>query len=364
MLGARRWICACALIAGGAFAGACGRDWAFLDAVDDGGVTGTEAGAESGADATTGQDAAVGEAAPDNDAEGGSPVDADAAIVPPDTGATEGGCSVDAPFGEPHLVDGVNTANEEQEATLSPDEKTIYFASGVYHATFDIYVATRTAIDAGFGPPALSSVSTPDLDIGASITGSGLEIFLDSYYTGDPAVQRRRIQRATRADAGAPFGPLTVVQELSSDYEEGTPYVLAGGDVMYFTSSRADSHFEIYRAERTAQGTWGMPGRVGAINDPTKYDGNPVVTSDERTIYFASSRDKTGYETDIYVAHRGSTDGGFDPPTRVDELSTPYPTNSPTWLSPDACRLYFASDRLSDAGTSGSIDLWVAERRP
>jgi Tol biopolymer transport system component len=255
-------------------------------------------------------------------------------------------------------------------AALSPDELTIYLARGIWHVWFDIYVSTRPEAGADFGVPTLvPQASTPSYDIGASLPADGLSMFLDSYWDPNDDAGHRHVQLSTRPTVNDPFTTPTVVQEINSPPgggEDGTPYVLPSGNVIYFTSSRS-GRFHIYRAERGAGGTFGTPVFVDGLPDPAKpdaYDAYPVVTDDERTIYFASARVKGGYSTDIFVAHRADRSVPFDAPTVAQELSSAASGNDPTWLSPDGCRLYLVSNRSSDAGTSGSLDVWVAERTP
>jgi hypothetical protein len=402
---------------------ACGRDWAFLEPGPD--AQGADADAHAPGDATAdarpeaapesgadGGDAAATEAAAEasvdahvdagidatgdatTDATGDVGTDGDAAVtadafadaqdasadVAADTGADAGAdgsvdappgdggpdasplaCDVTKPFTSIRLVGGVNTANDEQGATLLPDEKTIYVASGVWHVTFDLYAATRAAAGLDFGAPVLvPGASAGDYVIGAAVTVDGNTLYLDSYY---PNVSARHIQLSTRAGAGQAFGTPTIITELESANEEGSPYVLPSGGVLYFTSSRS-GHFDIYRAAKGDAGTFDPPTPVDSANDPNFYDAYPVVTPDELTIYFGSARVKTGFNTDIYVARRSTTTAPFGTPVPVPELASPALNNIPTWLSPDACRLYLVSDRPSDAGTSGSRDVWVAERSP
>jgi hypothetical protein len=71
-------------------------------------------------------------------------------------------CNPTAPFGAPVPLTNLNSPGNDAGAWLTADELTLYFASdrsgGV--GSFDIYVATRTSIDAVFSSPNLVPVST------------------------------------------------------------------------------------------------------------------------------------------------------------------------------------------------------------
>jgi Tol biopolymer transport system component len=148
------------------------------------------------------------------------------------------------------------------------------------------------------------------------------------------------------------------------------PYVLAEGKLVYFSSSRINHHFDIFRAESKGA-AFATPTAVDGVNDPTYFDGYPVVSADERTMYFGTARINQGYSTQIWVAQRASSTSSFRAPTLVTELAAAGTYHDyPSWLSPDGCRLYFTSSRVGSHGAprtnshDDTKDLWVAERHP
>jgi Tol biopolymer transport system component len=85
----------------------------------------------------------------------------------------------------------------------------------------------------------------------------------------------------------------------------------------------------------------------------------PTPSADGLAVYYvrrdlASDPEQKGL--DIWVATRLDTTADFGNPRRIQELSKPG-SDAPSWISPDNCRLYFASDR------EGDPDLFVASRR-
>jgi hypothetical protein len=101
---------------------------------------------------------------------------------------------------------------------------------------------------------------------------------------------------------------------------------------------------------------WGQPAWLGdSINiDGTEMD--PVVTADDRTLYFSRTSGNVWY---IGVSYR--TAWGWGPVHRLgpqinDSLGVKYP-----YITPDGSKLYFSSGR---SGGFGSGDIWVSERIP
>jgi hypothetical protein len=83
---------------------------------------------------------------------------------------------------------------------------------------------------------------------------------------------------------------------------------------------------------------------------------NPTLTADLLELYFTSNRD--GVSTDVWVARRASAAATFDPPARVNEVSTPaFETSSA--ISADGLTLWWGSER---AGGLGGLDIWSAGR--
>jgi hypothetical protein len=84
-----------------------------------------------------------------------------------------------------------------------------------------------------------------------------------------------------------------------------------------------------------------------------------VVTPDDLTLYFASSR--AGSEYDVYVSHRASATTAFGAPTAVSELNSPNIYDAPSWVSKDDCVIYLMSTR---DGGAGGVDIYTARRPP
>jgi hypothetical protein len=234
---------------------------------------------------------------------------------------------------------------------LTRNELTLYFATDrMSPGSVQIWQAGRVEVGAAFcytvgilpfswwngglGSPSLSPTVTGDG------LGGALTMYLESTRTG-----RSEIYLTT-----SPY--LTGLWSDPQVYfdESGGPYVMPSGRVLYFHSSRF-GNTDIFRVSTDTFAP------VGGINSP--YDDlRPVVTEDELTIYFASSRpdpDARG-GWDIWVATRGSAEADFGTPSVVRELSTEQ-SESPGWISPDGCRLYF------DRGGSTTISrIYVAQK--
>jgi hypothetical protein len=90
--------------------------------------------------------------------------------------------------------------------------------------------------------------------------------------------------------------------------------------------------------------------------DPSTFVDHPIVTSDELTLYLATSTPNDPV-LHIETATRATVDEPFGALTPVHELDSTE-GESPTWISPDRCRLYITRK------VGGQWDLYVASRSP
>jgi hypothetical protein len=137
------------------------------------------------------------------------------------------------------------------------------------------------------------------------------------------------------------------------------PFVVADRSALYFSTNRvAGQAFEIFRAELT-DGVVTSVGPAPGVNSAAS-DMYPVATADERTLYFASARDSSGYDLDIFVATRLDKASAFGDvtklPAAINDRTAPTTANYPDHVTADGCVLYFT--RV----TSGREQIWRVAR--
>jgi Tol biopolymer transport system component len=102
---------------------------------------------------------------------------------------------------------------------------------------------------------------------------------------------------------------------------------------------------------------WSTPVNVGAaINSPFD-DGNPAISKDRLSLYFASTRPGGYGRFDIYVAHRDSLDSSWNAPVNLGPVINTASSELAPALSRDEHYLFFVSPRAS-----GLADIWVSFR--
>ena len=154
------------------------------------------------------------------------------------------------------------------------------------------------------------------------------------------------------------------IASFSGVYSDADPYVAPYGDRMYFSSSRPGSMApdsplnDVWIAERTASG-WGVPYNAGAAVNSTANELYPSADV-HGNLYFASDRD--GGQWDLYRALR-RPDGSFAPAQKI-----PGQPNHPNrWefnpdISPDGRTLLFATYGRPDS--YGDVDIYLSRLEP
>ena len=267
--------------------------------------------------------------------------------------AVAGPCDLGAPFGDIQRVGGVNTAQADEFVSLSPDELTLYLASNRADPgtpNLDLYVATRSSRGESFSAPvAIDAVNSGSDDRAPEVSADGKALFFHSSRSGGYDVYV-----STRANTAAGFAAPVSVAGVNSADIEGNPGLAADGETLYF-GRYTNNVPGVWRATRGPAG-YGSASPVEEINTPNAFWN--TTSPDDLAIFFASDRDGGRGGADIYVASRASRTEPFGHITNVAELNTDK-SESPDWISPDGCRIYFSSDR---PGSDGDFDVWQASR--
>jgi len=145
---------------------------------------------------------------------------------------------------------------------------------------------------------------------------------------------------------------------------EGQPSISADGKTLYFASARPDGYggIDIYYSTIDGKGNWGSAKNIGKRINTPKNDKSPFMHSDSQTLYFASDGRYGVGGFDIYFSKNEKEawtepkNIGYPINTKEDELGFIVSTNGR--------KAYFASNRLSqDEGYDiYSFDLYKKAR--
>lgn len=292
-----------------------------------------------------------GVALPDRvDPEAGEPADAiaDAAAF---------ACDPARPFGAPTLIPGLDTSAFYATPRLAPDELSLYFTTvvlldGAQQA--DLVRAVRTSRSAPFGPAAaLTALDTPQSDNDPMIASDLRSLWFSSTRSG-----KSELYVARRSSPSDELGMPSLVPGLSGPWPNAHAYYRLAGPELWFTSDRTDSGgYDIYLAP-LQDGSFGAATLVSELSSPG-FEAHPQISEDGLRILLASNRPGGAGGFDLWVASRRSTAEKFGAPAPLAVVNTAADEYG-GWISPDGCRLYFSSNRDTDAAPRHR--LWYAER--
>jgi len=149
---------------------------------------------------------------------------------------------------------------------------------------------------------------------------------------------------------------------VNGPYSDGSPSLSNDGVELFFDSTRPGGlgNYDLWVAMRaTTDDNWGPPANLGsAINNPA-FDGQPKISANGLSLFFASDRSGGFGNSDIYVSTRSTIDNSWGTPVNLGPIvNSTYDDWSPS-ITADGLSLFFSSQR---SGGLGGWDVWVTMR--
>lgn len=136
---------------------------------------------------------------------------------------------------------------------------------------------------------------------------------------------------------------------INTPYNEAMAKITVCGRTVYFSAcawENVEGGCDVYEADfDTESSTFGVVDAVRptpGINSK-KWDSQPAISCDAKTMYFASNREGGQGGTDIWVSTMGE-DGIWNPPTNLGPTINTAGDEEAPYIAPDDITLYFSSD--------------------
>jgi Tol biopolymer transport system component len=271
---------------------------------------------------------------------GGSPNDAGAS--PNDAMGSQGDAGPGTSFGPAQVVTGLRSDNDDvQDPSLTFEELEIYFTSPTGGQN-DVWVSRRTVATDPWGPSTLvAELSSPQNDQDPEVSVDGLVMVLAS----DRGGGGMRLYASQRRTRDTPWGAPALVDTLGSSALDEAPTLDRTQLNLVFASQRgtaAQPH--LYAATRPdASAAWQTAVEITALGS-TWEDTDPALFADGTGLVFASRRLTQGGTTDLFQATRPGETSPFAALVPMTELNTPATEEDP-WLSQNGKHIVFVSDR-------------------
>jgi len=231
----------------------------------------------------------------------------------------------------------------------------------------DLWVSHRSCGDClwetpvNLGPVINSSAG----DNGPSLSLDGHLLFFTSARPG-PGLNDIYVSRRANPKDDFGWGPPEPLGSgvNTTAFEAGAEYVQSAEDGVgnfYFNRGPSQSAQDLYVASITRDGeTRGAAVLVTELSDPAANDAAPSVRSHGREILFGSTRSTGAGGLDLWISARPSVHDAWSPPENLAFLNSAGSDQQPS-VSSDGRTLLFASDRL---GSVGGTDIWMSTRAP
>ena len=132
---------------------------------------------------------------------------------------------------------------------------------------------------------------------------------------------------------------------INTNDNEGAQTITADGQQLFFIGCNrkvGKGSCDIYQAFRNGN-KWAMPQNLGGPVNTSKWESQPSVSADGKTLYFVSNRSGGSGGMDIWVTHLAPNSEWTVPRNLGDVINTPYSEETP-FIHPDGKTLYFTSN--------------------
>jgi hypothetical protein len=212
----------------------------------------------------------------------------------------------------------VNTGAVELNGVFTPDGREFFFArlldgiGTIFHSTHGPDGWSAPVVLEVYG----DGVRSLAVDMAISPDGQSLYFLGEHAHAAAPGEPGADIWVSHRVDGRWSLAEV-VPAPVSTGAQEYYPTVVADGS-LYFSSDRAGNpaHFDLYRAQRLADGDFAEPVKLPPPINHEAGIGDVYVTPDERILVFSSRRQPSHGNGDLFVSFR-QADGGWSEPRNL-----------------------------------------------
>lgn len=222
----------------------------------------------------------------------------------------------------------------------------------------DIYISYKDNFGKWSNPlPLGKNINTDGHDASISITPDGQELLIYRYSdTGENSgdLYISELEGDTWKFAQK------LSDNINSKGWEPSASLTEDGRIMYFASSRPGGYggTDIYMVKKLPNGEWALPMNLGPTINTAKDEDSPFMHPDGLNLYFSSNGHKGFGGHDIFVSSLNESTNKWGTPKNIGyPLNTAHDDLHFSW-SVDGRRVYFASKRED---TKGDKDIYYAE---
>ncbi|MEQ9168643.1 MAG: tetratricopeptide repeat protein, partial [Fulvivirga sp.] len=156
---------------------------------------------------------------------------------------------------------------------------------------------------------------------------------------------------STKDDEGVWQLPVSISENINSEFNEGTCTLSADGRTLIFTSCYGRQGYgscDLYISEKTGD-EWSVPKNLGPAINSSAWDSQPSLSADGRRLFFISNRSGGVGSRDIWLAYKNENNEWEKPVNLGRGINTVNDEVSP-FIHPNNKTLYYATNGLPGFG--------------
>lgn len=200
-----------------------------------------------------------------------------------------------------NMGDSINTEGNDAIVAMSPDGQKIYlykYANG--HG--DLYVSKLTGNNWGAPQKLPEPINSKGWEPSMSITPNENVLFFSSNREG--GLGGTDIYMVKKLPNGSWADPQNLGAPINSKYDEDSPYILADGKTLYFSSNsdRSMGGYDVFMSHLEGGNIWTTPENLGYPISTPHDDLYFSLSANGETMYFSSIHSEGKGDKDIYYA--------------------------------------------------------------
>ena len=261
---------------------------------------------------------------------------------------------------EPHnLGDSINTSVSEYYPTITIDGNKLIYTRRVNNFNEDFYESDK---DNGVWRKSVSlpgNINTNQNEGAQNISQDGQWlIFTGCNFPEGHGSCDLYISYLT-ADGWST--PENLGDSINTEFWESAPSLSPDKRDLYFASRQPDGYggSDIYVSHRLLNGRWSMPENLGPTINTVGDEGTPFIHADNQSLYFTSSGHPGYGGDDLFISRKGPG-GVWSKPENLGYPINTIENEGSLVIAADGKTAYYASDR---ADSRGGLDLYSFEMR-
>ena len=236
------------------------------------------------------------------------------------------------PF-DPKIVEGVSSKEDEYLPMLSPDNQFLFYtrrtqvdSKSVYgKQERELFIQSRKRYDGTFsgGIPLPEPFNQGAYQGGSSISVDNKLLFItvvEQLPTRDGVLYSNGDIYYAEFIGGKWSELKSIGEHINGAYTwEGQPSISADNQTLFFASARGEDNYggmDLYKVNRLASGKWGKPINLGPTINTSGNEKSPFMHSDSYTLYFSSDGHPGVGGQDIFFSKINEF-GKFDTPVNI-----------------------------------------------